>query len=59
MSETQDTSKWSIVVDGDSRHGWIVGVHDGDHQDTYWPEAANGDVARDKAIQAHLAKFFA
>lgn len=59
MSEAnQDTSHWTVSVDGDAEHGWIVGVHDGDNYDTYSPNAAGAIEARDKAVQMHIAARF-
>jgi hypothetical protein len=64
MSETNqaagpDTSKWTVTVDGDANHGWIVGVHDGDNQASYSPTADGALDAREAAIQAHVARFHA
>lgn len=40
-----------VIVDGDAEKGWIVEIHDGSRCETFFPEAATADEAKDAAMR--------
>lgn len=49
---------YRVTVTGDAEHGWIVDIHDGDHQGVYSPEgAADAEAAAKTAMDAHFDKY--
>lgn len=55
MSDEVSETGAVCTVHGDAVGGWIVEVRDALRYEVYWPDAADEDEARSKALEAHAA----